>query len=64
MLIKHCIILAILVIFGPREDQITKVPTRIIDQKKAVKYEISQIKNLIKLLLTFLINFVMGFILF
>ena len=33
---KDCFIFAILVFFGPREDQITKVPTGIIDKKKAV----------------------------
>ena len=64
MLIKDCIILAILVVLGPREVEIRKVPTGIIDQKKAVKYEILQITNLLMLLVTFLINFVMGFILF
>ena len=51
MLIKDCIILAILVDFCPRVDQISKVPTRIIDQKKAVKYEISQITYILRWLL-------------
>ena len=64
MLIKDCIILAILVVLGPGEVEISKVPTGIIDKKKAVKYEILQITNLLMLLVTFLINFVMGFILF
>ena len=45
MLILNSIILAILVVWGPREDQISKVPTRLIDQEKAVKYEVSQITN-------------------
>ena len=43
MLILNSIILASLVVLGPREDQISKVPTRLIDQEKAVKYEVSQI---------------------
>ena len=45
MLILNSIILAFLVVLGPREDEISKVPTGIIDQKIAVKYEISQITN-------------------
>ena len=52
MLIKDCIILAILV-FGPHEEEISKVPTRIIDQKKAVKYEILQITNFLRWLLKY-----------
>ena len=51
MLIKDCIILAILVVLGPQGDEMSKVPTRIIDQKKAVKYEISQITNFLMWLL-------------
>ena len=64
MLILNSIILAILVVLGPRENQITKVPTQLIDEKKAVKYDILQITHLFRWLLIFLINFVMGFILF
>ena len=45
MLILNSIILAILAVLGPREDQLSKVPTRLIDQKKAVIYEVSQITN-------------------
>ena len=51
MLILISIILAILAVLGPRVDQISKVPTRIIDQKKAVKYEISQITYILRWLL-------------
>ena len=45
MLILNSIILAISVVLGPREDQISKVPTRLIDQEKALNYEVSQITN-------------------
>ena len=61
---KDCIILAILVYFGPREEEISKVPSGIIDQKKAVKYDILQITHLLRWLLICFINFVKGFILF
>ena len=61
---KDCIFFAILVFFGPREDQITKVPTRLIDQEKAVTIRSFSNYKLLRLLLTFLINFVKGFILF
>ena len=53
MLIKDSIIFAIVVVFGPRVDQISKVQTRIIDQKKAVKYEISQITYILRWLLKY-----------
>ena len=53
MLIKDCIIFAIVVVFGPQVDQISKVQTRIIDQKKAVKYEISQITYILRWLLKY-----------
>ena len=51
MLIKDCIIFAIVVVLGPQGDEMSKVPTRIIDQKKAVKYEILQITNFLRWLL-------------
>ena len=63
MLIKDCIILAILVSFGPREDQITKVRTRLIDEIKSCKIRSFSNYKFLSWLLTLLINFAMGFIL-
>ena len=43
MSILDCIILAILVVAVSWEGEVNKVLTRMIDHKKAIKYEISQI---------------------